>query len=155
MSGIPIGQILIEQGVLTEKQVNHIVQIQRISHRPFGDLAERLYGVSPQAIEDAWVTQYVREAGPSDLAEADVDETCCKLINRRQAWQFQILPLYRDGVGLCLATDADHLVRAVNFSARRLHEPVHFVIASRRQLREYLMRYFPVPEHMAEFAEQL
>ena len=52
MAGIPIGQLLVQQGVLTHKQVQHILEVQRLSHRPFGDLAERLYGVSPEAVED-------------------------------------------------------------------------------------------------------
>ena len=42
MQGIQIGQLLVEQGVLTEAQVAHILTVQSASHRPFGDLAERL-----------------------------------------------------------------------------------------------------------------
>ncbi|MDB5172225.1 MAG: hypothetical protein JWN51_998, partial [Phycisphaerales bacterium] len=38
MPGIQIGQLLVEQGVLTEAQVQHILKVQKISHRPFGDL---------------------------------------------------------------------------------------------------------------------
>ena len=67
MKGIQIGQLLIEQGVLTPKQVDHILKVQKISHRPFGDLAERLFGISPQAVEDAWVQQYLRMVGTVDL----------------------------------------------------------------------------------------
>lgn len=155
MAGIQIGQLLVEQGVLTDKQVRHIVEVQRLSHRPFGDLAERLYGVSPEAIEDAWVTQYVREAGIADLREFGVDGRCLDVVNRRQAWQFHMLPVGRDDQALTVATDAEHLVRAVNFSSRRVPEPVFFLIAGPRQLREFLMRHYPVPEHMAEYAERM
>ena len=155
MPGIQIGQLLVEQGVLTQKQVQHIVQVQKLSHRPFGDLAERLYGVSPEAIEDAWVQQYVRTAGVMDLEELEIDEDCLRLINRRQAWQFHVLPVRREDDSLQVATDAQSLVRAVNFSARKLQEPVYFLVAERLQLREFLMKHFPIPEHMATFAEQM
>lgn len=155
MPGIQIGQLLVEQGVLTQKQVDHILQIQRVSARPFGDLAERLYGVSPEAVEDAWVQQYVRTAGIIDLAGVSIDGQCLDLINRRQAWQFQVLPICREGTNLSFATDAEHLVRAINFTTHRLNEPVYFLIAERQQLRDYLMRHFPVPQHMATFAEQM
>jgi hypothetical protein len=155
LAGIQIGQLLVEQGVLTEKQVQHIVQVQRVSHRPFGDLAERLYGVSPEAIEDAWVTQYVREAGMADLKQTEVDPNCLTVINRRQAWQFHLLPMQRDSQNLTVATDEEHLIRAVNFASRRLDEPVFFLVADRRQLRDFLMKHYPVPEHMAAFAESL
>src|SRR5688500_10179127 len=127
LPGIQIAQLLIEQGVLTEAQVAHILKVQKISHRPFGDLAERLYGINPKAVEDAWVEQYLRIAGVVDLSEQEVETECLRLLNRRQAWQFHLLPLNRKE-NLHMATDADNLVRSVNFSARKLDEPVHFLI---------------------------
>ena len=155
-AGIQIGQLLVEQGVLTEKQVAHILKVQKISHRPFGDLAERLYGINPSAIEDAWVQQYIRIAGTVDLNEQRMDEQCLRLINRRQAWQFHVLPMNRDEQeNLNMATTAQSLVRAVNFSTRKLDEPVHFQIAERRQLREFLMKHYPVPQFIAQFSESL
>ncbi|HEY7117093.1 MAG TPA: hypothetical protein VH475_10925 [Tepidisphaeraceae bacterium] len=155
MNGIPIGQLLIQQGVLTSEQVAHILSVQKASHRPFGDLAERLYGIDPQAVEDAWVQQYVRTAGVVDLDDLDFDADCLRLINRRQAWQFHLLPAYRDGEHLHAATDAEHLIKAVNFSSRRIDEAVYFLVADRAQLRGFLMKHYPVPEHIAQFAEKL
>ena len=149
--GIQIGQLLVEQGVLTEAQVSHILKVQKVSHRPFGDLAERLYGINPRAVEDAWVEQYVRVAGVVDLEDQEIDTDCLRVLNRRQAWQFHMLPMNRDPE-LQVATSAEDLVRSVNFSARKLDEPVHFMIAERQQLREFLMKHFPVPEYIAEYA---
>ena len=155
MQGIPIGQLLVEQGVLSEEQVAHILKVQQASHRPFGDLAERLYGIDPQAIEDAWVEQYTRTAGVVDLDHVTFDGDCLRMINRRQAWQFHVLPTSRDGDHLQIATDADNLVRAVNFSSRRISQAVYFLIADREQLRAFLMKHYPVPEHIAQFAEKM
>jgi len=153
--GIPIGQLLVEQGVLSAEQVAHILKVQKASHRPFGDLAERLYGINPQAVEDAWVEQYVRTAGVVNLDDVQFDGDCLRMINRRQAWQFHVLPVHREGDHLHVATDADNLVRAVNFSSRRIDEAVYFLIAEREQLRTFLMRHFPVPDHIAQFAEKM
>jgi hypothetical protein len=155
LAGLQIGQLLVQQGVLTERQVQHILQVQKVSHRPFGDLAERLFGVSPEAIEDAWVQQYVRSAGVVDLDEHDIDINCLRLINRRQAWQFHVLPLAQNEHGMQAATDATSLIRAVNFSTRRLDDAVCFLIAEREQLREFLMKHYPIPEHMAAFADAM
>ena len=155
MKGIQIGQLLIEQGVLTAKQVEHILRVQKISHRPFGDLAERLFAISPQAVEDAWVQQYIRIAGTVDLDGQKFDEQCLRLLNRRQAWQFHMLPLHRAEENVNVATSAESLVRAVNFSAKKLDEPVYFQIAERQQLREFLMKHYPVPEFIAQFSENL
>lgn len=155
MRGIQIGQLLVEQGVLTEEQVQHILAVQRSTARPFGDLAERLFGVDPRAIEDAWVEQYVRIAGVVDLEQLEIDRRCLRLLNRRQAWQINLLPANRDESQLNIATSADNLVRAVNFSTRTFDEPIFVMIAEREQLREFLMKHYPVPSFIAEYAESL
>jgi len=155
VKGIPIGQLLVEQGVLTAEQVNHILKVQKASHRPFGDLAERLYGIDPQAVENAWVEQYIRTAGVVNLEEVSFDADCLRVVNRRQAWQFHLLPANRDGDHLSVATEAVNLIRAVNFSSRRIDEAVYFLVTEREQLREFLMKHYPVPEHIAQFAEKM
>jgi hypothetical protein len=156
LPGIQIGQLLIEQGALTQTQVEHILKVQKMSHRPFGDLAERLYGINPRAIEDAWVEQYVRIAGVVDLNEQRIETDCLRLINRRQAWQFHLLPLHRqEPENLHMATSAKDLVRAVNFTGKKIDEPVNFLIAERAQLREFLMKHYPVPEYIAKFAASM
>ena len=157
MPGIRIGQLLVEQGVLSDVQVQHILKIQKECGRPFGDLAERLYGISPKAVEDAWVEQYIRTVGTVDLNDVKIETDCLRLLNRRQAWQFHILPTGRDPEHgeLNLTTTPQNLVRAVNFATRSLDEPVYFMLAERAQLREFLMKHYPVPEFLAQFAEKL
>ena len=155
MNGIPIGQLLVEQGVLTREQVAHILTVQKASHRPFGDLAERLYGIAPEAIEDAWVEQYIRTAGTIDLEDQVIETDCLRLLNRRQAWQFHLLPLSREDGSVSMATSASDLVRSVNFATRTIDEPVYFQIAERAQLREFLMKHYPVPDCLAQYSENL
>ena len=155
MAGIQIGQLLVEQGALTQAQVDHILKVQRISQRPFGDLAERLFGINPRAVEDAWVQQYIRMVGVVDLGEIEIETECLRTLNRRQAWQFHLLPLNRPSEGLQMATSAENLVRSVNFATRAIDEPVHFLIAERAQLREFLMKHYPVPEYIAQYAAKM
>jgi hypothetical protein len=146
---------LVEQGVLSPSQLRHILAVQRVSHRPFGDLAERMYGVSPEAVEDAWVEQYVASAGVADLEHLPMDSACLHLVSPRQAWQFHVVPMAREEGSLHVATDEEHLLRAVNFATRRLSEPAYFVLGESEQLREMLMRHYPVPAHMAQFAQAM
>ena len=140
---------------LTTDQVDHILKVQKMSHRPFGDLAERLYGIDPKAIEDAWVEQYIRVAGVVDLDQQNLDSECLRVLNRRQAWQFHVLPLNRKPDDLTMATSAEGSGSGGEFSARKLDEPVHFLIAERGQLREFLMKHYPVPQYIARFAASL
>lgn len=155
MAGIQIGELLVEQGVLNREQVGHILKIQKMSHRPFGDLAERLYGIDPKAVEDAWVEQYIRTAGLIDLEHHEVETECLRLLSRRQAWQFHLLPLNRESETLSIATSPENLVRSVNFATRALEEPVHFLLAEHQQLREFLMKHYPVPQFIAQYADTL
>jgi len=155
LPGIQIGQLLVEQGALSAEQVEHILKVQKLSHRPFGDLAERIYGIDPKVIEDAWVEQYVRTAGTIDLRDQRIDEDALRTLNRRQAWQFHLLPMNRDQNNLNVATSMEALIRAVNFSARKLDEPIYFRLAERSQLREFLMKHYPVPQHIAQYAASL
>lgn len=152
---IKIGEILVERGLLTSKQVDQILSEQRASSRPFGDLAERMFGVDAKAVEDAWVMQYLQTVGTTDLEEVEQDVECLRLLNRRQAWQFHLLPMNREGGELALATDEANVVRALNFATRSIDETVHLLVAERRQLREFLMRHYPVPREIAEFSDKL
>jgi hypothetical protein len=154
VKGIRIGQLLVEQGVLSDIQVQHILKVQKESGRPFGDLAERLYGISPKAVEDAWVEQYIRTAGVVDLHDIEVEKNCLRLLNRRQAWQFHLLPANREEQELNIATSPEGLVRAVNFATRSFDEPVYFMLAEHQQLREFLMKHYPVPEFLAELSDK-
>jgi hypothetical protein len=144
---IRIGEILIEQGVLSAQQVFEIVQAQKREGLPFGVLAERMCDVTMDAIEKAWVEQYHRFTGEIDLAQVQVDEQALRLINRRQAWQFEILPLrFEEGGELLMAASRKRLARAVAFAAARLEPVVYFRICESRQLRHFLQKHYPMPE---------
>ncbi|HEX8322380.1 MAG TPA: hypothetical protein VF595_00580 [Tepidisphaeraceae bacterium] len=153
MTGLKLGEILVQQGILTNEQVDHVLHIQRAIGRPFGDLVERLYGIEPSVIQDAWVEQYADMVGRIDLPTIEVDAECRNLVTRRQAWQFHLVPLFRDSGYLHVATTQESLVRAVNFANRTLSEPVYFRLADRKQVNAFLMQHYPVPNFLAQFAE--
>jgi len=144
---IRIGEILVERGVLSEQQVFEIVNAQKRFRLPFGVLAERMFDVTLATIEDAWVEQYHRFTGTIDLSSVRVDEAALRKINRRQAWQFQILPVGHQATGeLLMAASASRLARAVTFATNRLDDVVFFRIAENRQLQMFLQKHYPMPE---------
>ncbi|MEX0886789.1 MAG: hypothetical protein WD009_10165 [Phycisphaeraceae bacterium] len=142
-----IGEILIDQGVMSRQQVFEVLQAQKRLHLPFGVLAEQMFEVTLESIEQAWVSQYHDFTGTIDLSEVRVDDEALRLIHRRQAWQFEILPVHIDSTGeLLIAASRSRLARAVTFAANRLNRAVFFRIADREQLRTFLQRYYPMPE---------
>lgn len=145
---IRIGQILVDQGVLSAAQVRVILDEQRHTGVPFGVLAERHFEVTVQTIERAWITQYQQfTGGQIDLATQQIDTDVLALINRRQAWQFEILPLCYQPTGeLLMAASRRRLARAVTFVAAKLKPVVFFRIAESDQLRRFLQRHYPMPQ---------
>lgn len=152
---IPIGHLLVEQGVLNEQQVFEIIEVQRRDHLPFGLLAERMFDVTIDSIERAWVEQYYRFTGPIDLAQQQIDTEALRLINRRQAWQFEVLPLnFGENDELLLAASRTRLARAVTFILKRVAPVVYFRIAESRQLRDFLRQHYPMPEVSASLIDR-
>jgi len=110
-------------------------------------LAERMFDVTLDSIESAWVDQYERFTGQIDLDDYEIDARTLKLINRRQAWQFEILPIRFEEEGeLLMAASRKRLARSVTFVANRLEPVVFFRLADSQQLREFLRKHYPMPE---------
>ena len=53
---IRLGDLLVRNGALTPAQRDSVLDYQKLTGRPFGELAERLFGVGQRAVEDAWGT---------------------------------------------------------------------------------------------------
>ena len=152
---IHIGQILIEHGVLSEHQVFEILEAQRHRGIPFGVLAEQMFDVTVDSIERAWVEQYCRLNEPIDLEQQRVDGEVLKLINRRQAWQFEMVPVNFEPTGeLLVAASRRRLARAVTFAARRIKPIAFFRVAESEQLRTFLKQHYPMPEVTEEFLKR-
>lgn len=155
---LPIGELLVRQGVLSRQQVAHLLDVQAVVGRPLGDLAERLFGVSPPAVESAWAEQFVALNGERDVSRERIDLQSLAHLSTRQAWQFRLLPLRpeldeAEGPGhLLMATTRRGMKRAMTFAGRSLPLAPSFVIATPTSLRRLLERHYPVPEHLANWA---
>jgi len=138
-----IGDILRRHDELTDEQVAAVLEIQAGEELPFGEIAQRRFGVSPAAVERAWVQQYLGYGTRIDLSSSQVDTEVLSLLSRREAWQFRIMPIGRDEGLLSLATTEKRLARAVVFAWRRLKQPVYFWVAPEHQLKACLEVHYP------------
>ncbi len=152
---VKIGEILVNQGILSPQQVFEILEKQKQTGIPFGVLAEKMFEVCAQTIEEAWIEQYHRFTGEIDLDHQIVDDKALRLINRRQAWQFEILPLrFEPGGELLIAASKNRLARAVSFIANKIKPVVYFRIARSDQLRGFLQEHYPMPEVSEELLKK-
>jgi hypothetical protein len=140
---VRLGDVLVRMGVLSGAERDEVLAAQSSSGRPFGVLAEELFGVSPRDVERAWAAQYTELSGLVSLAAQHSDPEVLPLIERRQAWQFQIVPLRFEGRELVVATSESALPRAMRFAGWALGEACSFVVASDDELAEHLSRAYP------------
>jgi len=149
-----IGDVLKLNGELTSKQVSQILAVQEKNGCPFGQLAQEMFGLTTQAIQTAWVDQYLTLDTRVDLHTQQVDPGVLDVITRRQAWQLQLMPLCRQDGVLRVATTQQRLLRSCNFVWRRLGEPVCLLIAPWAQLEMLLDEYYPWPAMRQQVAKR-
>jgi hypothetical protein len=142
--GLRLGDLLVEWGVITPAQRDGVLEYQHLSGRPFGEIAERLFGVSPSIIEKAWAEQYNTLAPRIDPRREIVDSEALALIDRRQAWQFRVLPIGYSGTELMVCTTKEHLVRAMKFISWKVPDACYFVLAEPLALGEALATHYPM-----------
>lgn len=139
-----LGELMVARGLLTRGQVDLILREQQKRRRPFGVLAEEMFGVDPKDVEGAWVEQYATMTPRIDPRSEPISPEALLTVSARQAWQFRVLPIRYDGDELVVCTTAAHLPRAVNFVYRRLKTPSYFVLAEPEELGEALVLLYPM-----------
>lgn len=143
--GMRLGQILVNRGLLTQDQVDVILSRQEETGRPFGDLAERLFSISPGDVEKAWAEQLSQMSDHIDPTSELIEPDVCSLVTARQAWQFGLLPLRRENGEVIVATTSEHLPRASRFAAWSIAAPILFVVSERGALEQALQQHHPFP----------
>lgn len=138
-----LGEILVRRGVLTPEQSEAILEEQRRRHRPFGVLAEEMFEVCPRVLQDAWAEQYETMADRVDPARESVEVAATRLVSRRQAWQFRLLPLRFEHGAVVLCTTRQHLPRALAFAYKQIGPECSFVLAEDQALGEALQKHYP------------
>lgn len=139
-----LGDVLVAKGVLSPEQRDLVLAEQRQCHRPFGVLAERIFGVRQAVIEEAWAEQYAALTESIDPREHRPCKDLLDLIERRQAWQFGVVPIRFDGDELLFASTTTHLARAMRFVGWRVGQPASFAVADPVALGEALCALYPM-----------
>jgi hypothetical protein len=147
---VRLGELLVRRGLLTEPQVTRVLEQQAIAHRPFGLLAETMFGVTPRDVEQVWAEQYESITGTVELASTRVEADVLDAVSRRQAWQFSVLPIRFDRHELVLATTRENLPRALRFALNVLERPAYFLLADADDLGRALARHYPLAGFGAE-----
>jgi Type II secretion system (T2SS), protein E, N-terminal domain len=141
---VRLGELLVQSGVLTAAQRDQILKAQATSGRPFGELAEKMFSVHPESVESAWAQQYLAGAPSIDPLAEPTDTEILALVGRRQAWQFRVLPLRRDGAEIMVCTTPQDLVRALKFMGWQVRGACYMVLSEPEPLYAALAKHYPM-----------
>ncbi|MBX2851580.1 MAG: hypothetical protein KTR15_07540 [Phycisphaeraceae bacterium] len=133
-----IGNILIEQGVLTQSQVDRALQAQAEREAPLGRIAEQLFDIERITVIEALAEQVVMRAPDASLATESFDPQCLRMIAAKEAWDNLILPIRWENGELLCATTVETMPGSIELLQQKLDCPFHFVIAEMRPLEEFI-----------------
>lgn len=140
----PMGEILIDRGILSETQRDQVLKAQRGTNRPFGELAEKMFGVRQQDIETVWAEQYGAIAEWLDPSLVEIPDHVLCVLSGRQAAQFAMIPIRYDGRSLVLVTTSEQLPRALRFASSTFGAECTLALCETDQLGEGLRRHYGV-----------
>ena len=109
---IPLGQLLVDGGILTEEQLRRVLEEKASSGRRLGEIAVSLGFTTERAIAGALAEQYELEFVDLDVAE--LDRQAVALLPEELARRYEALPLriLDDGTPLLAVTDPTNLATA-------------------------------------------
>jgi hypothetical protein len=150
-----LGDLLVARGLITDDQRSEALAFQRLHGRPFGLLVEQMFGVAPNAVESAWAEQFAQFADRITADQIKPDPLILGRIDRRQAWQFGVIPLRLEDGELVIATAQDRLARAMRFVGWRIDTSCRFLLCPEDDLVRKLGEHYPMPGAEPAFAGRL
>jgi type IV pilus assembly protein PilB len=141
---LSIGQILVENGVLNQRQVEKIAEQQRSSRQRFGQVAVALGWAKPADVWEAWAAQLTAQDEVIDLDALGVDSAATERVPPAVAWHYQVIAVRSWGDNLVLAVPKDLADRARQELPALLGANLFFCVAGSQQVRAALQRMYAV-----------
>ena len=152
-SQLPIGQLLVSKGVISEDQLRIAVQEQHKNHQPIGSLLVRLGFLSEATIRDVLSENLGKES--VDLTTVIIDSAAIALIPKDVARRYQLLPLSVDAATnhLILAVADPNNILALDQVRAMLHGKYQLTtqVASESDIVRAIDQYYGLVLHIAGF----
>jgi type IV pilus assembly protein PilB len=149
--GTPLGALLIEEGLLTDAQLDAALAEQASSGKPLGRLLIEQGTIS----EAELVRALARQVGLEfiDLNDRPIDPTVASLINESIARRYQAIPICWDEGKLVVAMADPSNVFAVDDIRALAGAEVYTVVATASQILETIDRMFRVDGEVDEIMQ--
>ena len=138
---IPLGQLLVDGGILTEQQLRRVLEEKASSGRRLGEIAVSLGFTTERAIAGALAEQYELEFVDLDVVE--LDKQAIALLPEELARRYDALPLriLDDGTPLLAVTDPTNLATADDLRFA-LGSSFRIAVAERAQIDDAIARAY-------------
>ena len=149
--GTPLGALLIEEGLLTEAQLDAALSEQARSGKPLGRLLIEQGTIS----EAELVRTLARQVGLEfvDLNDRPIDATVASLVSESLARRYQAIPVGWDDGKLVVAMADPSNVFAVDDIRALAGAEVHTVVATASQILETIERFYRVDGEVDEIMQ--
>lgn len=149
-----LGDLLVEEGIITENQVEQALSAQKRSGRKLGDTLIELGFLSEQQML-SFLSQQL-SLPLIDLSRANVDIDAVQILPEVHARRLRALIIGKNGDTLRIAmSDPADLFAQESLLTQLPQYSFEFVIAPEKQLVEGFDRYYRRTKEIASFAEQL
>ncbi|MEF1225944.1 GspE/PulE family protein [Vibrio fortis] len=149
-----LGDLLVEEGIITEAQVEQALAAQKSSGRKLGDALIELGFLSEQQML-SFLSQQL-DIPLIDLSRAAIDVEAVQLLPEVHARRLRALVIGRQGDTLRVAmSDPADLFAQEALLGQLGDYALEFVVAPERQLVDGFDRYYRRTKEIASFAEQL
>ncbi|MCS0352007.1 GspE/PulE family protein [Vibrio anguillarum] len=149
-----LGDLLVEEGIITENQVEQALATQKRSGRKLGDTLIELGFLSEQQML-SFLSQQL-SLPLIDLSRANVDIDAVQILPEVHARRLRALIIGKNGDTLRIAmSDPADLFAQESLLTQLPQYSFEFVIAPEKQLVEGFDRYYRRTKEIASFAEQL
>lgn len=149
-----LGDLLVEEGIITENQVEQALAAQKRSGRKLGDTLIELGFLSEQQML-SFLSQQL-SLPLIDLSRANVDIDAVQILPEVHARRLRALIIGKNGDTLRIAmSDPADLFAQESLLTQLPKYSFEFVIAPEKQLVEGFDRYYRRTKEIASFAEQL
>ena len=148
---MPLGALMLEEGLLTEAQLDAALAEQARSGQSLGRVLVETFGVS----ESDLVRALARQVGLEfvDLADRSLDPSAVGLVTESLARRYQAIPIGRDESGLVVAMADPSNVFALDDIRAVTGCEIKTVVATATQIAETIDRYFRLDTEVDSFAQ--
>ncbi len=144
-----LGDLLLEENLVTKEQVEKAIEEQQKSGEPLGRILVRMGFITEEALYYFLAIQFGVEY--VDLENTEISEDAAKVIKKETAEEFGVIPIEANDEKITLATSEpdEHLVTKIKEKGGiPLDREVGFVICSETSIKNALSQHYGVAEKM-------